>query len=266
MRHLARDILVGIIGEVFPEWVAQAHCPACTSCRIAVAVNILFIEPIRNRVSIVFGARCSRSASPYAWENTVLPWAVTSTAPANRSSAASRSSVPRSAAVSCPSLRMWKRKAVGPRDRAELHLFDLDRRRRRGIQDHLDELIRQPLLHEGDDVRVRRGVDAPHVESARPASEHQGLIHHADGGWVVLLEKAQVGWAIAAIERVQPCAELPPRGSAHFLRASGGNGQECQEQGDGSVATVHMRSPASKRQTGWRFYTALPPTGPRFFC
>ena len=65
------------------------------------AVNILFIEPIRNRVSIVFGARCSRSAKPYAWSNTVLPRAVTSTAPAKRSAAASRSSVSRSALVSC---------------------------------------------------------------------------------------------------------------------------------------------------------------------
>ena len=142
-------------------------------------------------------------------------------------------------------------------------LLDLNWWRRRDVQDDLDELIGQPLLHEGDDVRVRRGIDAPHVESTGPVSEHQGLIHHGEVGRVLLLEKAQVGGPIGAIERIQPRAELSPCGRARVLRVRGAHGHECQQQDCGSVAAVHIGSPASKRQTGWRFYPAPPPTGPR---
>jgi hypothetical protein len=38
--------------------------PASTSWRIATAVNILFIEPMRKRVRRVFGITLLRSASP----------------------------------------------------------------------------------------------------------------------------------------------------------------------------------------------------------
>jgi hypothetical protein len=38
--------------------------PAWTSWRIATAVNILFIDPIRKRVRMVFAIRLLRSASP----------------------------------------------------------------------------------------------------------------------------------------------------------------------------------------------------------
>jgi hypothetical protein len=37
--------------------------PASTNWRIATAVNILFIDPMRNRVRMVFGIRLLRSAS-----------------------------------------------------------------------------------------------------------------------------------------------------------------------------------------------------------
>ena len=57
--------------------------PASTSWRIATAVNILFIDPMRKRVRRVFGIRLLRSASPYAWLKSTRPSLATSTAPEN---------------------------------------------------------------------------------------------------------------------------------------------------------------------------------------
>ena len=45
---------------------SSASLPASTSCRVATAVNILFIEPIRNRVAGVFAVPDLRSARPQA--------------------------------------------------------------------------------------------------------------------------------------------------------------------------------------------------------
>src|SRR5258705_287656 len=44
--------------------------PACASCRVATAVNILFMEPMRKRVFRVSGVLRSRSERPYAWVKT----------------------------------------------------------------------------------------------------------------------------------------------------------------------------------------------------
>ena len=50
-----------------PTVSSSESLPASTSCITAVAVNILFIEPLRNCVSSVFGVRDSRFARPTAF-------------------------------------------------------------------------------------------------------------------------------------------------------------------------------------------------------
>jgi hypothetical protein len=47
---------------VFADGIVQRQLPASTSCSVATAVKVLFIEPIRNRVVGVFDVPDSRSA------------------------------------------------------------------------------------------------------------------------------------------------------------------------------------------------------------
>ena len=67
---------------------SRASLCASTSCRVATAVNILFIEPIRNLVAGVLAVPALRSARPQASWSRTLPWRATSTAPANSSARA----------------------------------------------------------------------------------------------------------------------------------------------------------------------------------
>jgi hypothetical protein len=48
----------------FPSGSISLILPVSTSCRTATAVNILFIDPMRKRVSRVLGIFFSRSANP----------------------------------------------------------------------------------------------------------------------------------------------------------------------------------------------------------
>ena len=51
-----RTSLFGYVGMCLPTVSSSASLPASTSCSVATAVNILFMEPIRNFVSGVLGA------------------------------------------------------------------------------------------------------------------------------------------------------------------------------------------------------------------
>ena len=78
--------------------------PACTNCRTDVAVNILFIDPMRKRVSSLFGTFFSRSAIPYAPLKSTLPFFARITVPAKRSATTSLSMRARNAAIKSASV------------------------------------------------------------------------------------------------------------------------------------------------------------------
>src|SRR5687767_15127162 len=61
---------------------------------MAVAVNILLIDPMLNDVSVSLGRLASRSAIPYARSNTGAPFFASRTTPENSSSFTSESRVP----------------------------------------------------------------------------------------------------------------------------------------------------------------------------
>ena len=63
-RDLGRHLFVRIAGRYLPMGSSRASLCASTSCRVATAVNILFIEPIRNLVAGVFATPALRSARP----------------------------------------------------------------------------------------------------------------------------------------------------------------------------------------------------------
>ena len=75
--------LFGYSGRYRPIGASSCSLPAATSCSVATAVNILFIDPMRKRVSIVFGTCRDRSASPSASEYTVRPSRSITITPAN---------------------------------------------------------------------------------------------------------------------------------------------------------------------------------------
>ena len=64
-----RAIRIRIVGQDLADVSSSDSLPASTSCIAAVAVNILFIEPLRNWVSSVFGVRDSRLERPAAAED-----------------------------------------------------------------------------------------------------------------------------------------------------------------------------------------------------
>ena len=57
--------------------------PAKASCRIAVAVKTLLIDPMLNSVVTVLGRFVARSAMPYACSNTIVSPRLSPTAPEN---------------------------------------------------------------------------------------------------------------------------------------------------------------------------------------
>ena len=106
MAHgdLRRHVLVRIVRQVLAERIVQRSLPASTSCSVAIAVNILFIDPMRNCVSGVFGTfRLAVGEAPRILEQN-LPFRATSTAPENWSFFASFSARAESAASASASV------------------------------------------------------------------------------------------------------------------------------------------------------------------
>ena len=58
---------------MLPDGVVQRELLSSTSCSVATAVNILFIDPMRNLVSGVLGVPTSRFSRPQALRSKSFP-------------------------------------------------------------------------------------------------------------------------------------------------------------------------------------------------
>ena len=168
---LGSDVLIGIVGEIFSQRIGELELARLTSCRTAMAVNILFIEPMRNRVLSLLGIFFSRSAKPYAAVKIGLPFFGDQARHRKRDPLAAAFSNWRDERTAPLLLIRGIANSAGVGIATQIEIGDAMRLRSLNINHEPRELIGAPLLDDAGEMRRRGLFGFLIVKSARSARE-----------------------------------------------------------------------------------------------